>query len=81
MTATTEISKEQSTTSSASKTITLRIARYNPSHDSATKYMEFNIPYGKWTTVLDAILDVKKIMIILLVLDIHVDKLHVVLVE
>lgn len=60
MTATTEISKEQSTTSSASKTITLRIARYNPSHDSATKYMEFNIPYGKWTTVLDAILDVKK---------------------
>ena len=42
------------------KTITLRIARYNPANDSAKKFMEFNISYEKWTTVLEAILDVKQ---------------------
>jgi len=50
---------EASTTSSP-KIITLRIARYNPQHDSDTKFMEFNIPYERWTTVLEAILEVKK---------------------
>ena len=44
----------------ASATITLRISRYNPSHDKESKYMEFQVPVHKWTTVLDAILDVKK---------------------
>lgn len=42
------------------KTITLRIARYNPTNNDAKKFMEFNISYEKWTTVLEAILDVKK---------------------
>ena len=56
-----EIAKEEATTPiSPSKTITLRIAKYNPNHDPASKFMEFNIPYEKWTTVLDAILEVKK---------------------
>lgn len=40
--------------------ITLRIARYNPANDSAKKFMEFNVSYEKWTTVLEAILDVKQ---------------------
>lgn len=45
---------------SPSQTITLRIARYNPQKDSQTTYMEFRVPYEKWTTVLEAILEVKK---------------------
>jgi len=53
------IISEASTTSS-SKVITLRIARYNPEHDSTKKFMEFNISYERWTTVLEAILEVKK---------------------
>lgn len=40
--------------------ITLRIARYNPANDSDKKFMEFNVSYEKWTTVLEAILDVKE---------------------
>ena len=44
-----------------SKTITLRIARSNPGHDSSVRgFDEFDVPYEKWTTVLDAILEVKK---------------------
>jgi len=42
------------------KKITLRIARFNPTNDDAKKFMEFNISYEKWTTVLEAILDVKQ---------------------
>jgi len=42
------------------KKITLRIARFNPANDDAKKFMEFNISYEKWTTVLEAILDVKQ---------------------
>ena len=57
MAATTEIPKEQQ--SATSKTVTLRIAKYNPNQDSSTKYIEHNVQYEKWTTVLDAILDVK----------------------
>lgn len=46
-------------------TITLRIARSNPQHEkkdgAVTKgFDEFDVPYEKWTTVLDAILEVKK---------------------
>ncbi|MFB5608884.1 MAG: succinate dehydrogenase/fumarate reductase iron-sulfur subunit [Nitrosarchaeum sp.] len=42
------------------KSITLRIARYNPEHDRGKKFMEFTISYERWTTVLEAILDVKQ---------------------
>ncbi|MCE2498085.1 MAG: succinate dehydrogenase/fumarate reductase iron-sulfur subunit [Nitrosopumilaceae archaeon] len=43
------------------RTITLRIARSNPAHDSTTVgFDDFDVPYEKWTTVLDAILEVKK---------------------
>lgn len=43
-----------------STTITLRIVRFNPTHENERKFMEFQIPVQKWTTVLDAILDAKK---------------------
>ncbi|HSB83504.1 MAG TPA: succinate dehydrogenase iron-sulfur subunit [Nitrosarchaeum sp.] len=42
------------------QTITLRIAKYNPEHDDTKKFMDFTIAYERWTTVLEAILDVKK---------------------
>ena len=54
-----ELSKEKSTDLvSPSKSITLRIAKFN-STDSSPRFADFNIPYEKWTTVLDAILTVK----------------------
>ena len=43
-----------------SQSLTLRIARYNPEHDGAKTFMEFTINYERWTTVLEAILDVKQ---------------------
>ena len=52
--------EQTSTPLSTSKSITLRISRYNPVHDDSSIFMEFSIPYEKWTTVLDAILEVKK---------------------
>lgn len=45
---------------SPARTILLRISRYNPEHDGASTFAEFTVPYEKWTTVLDAILEVKK---------------------
>ncbi len=55
------IAEEQvSTPDSSSKSITLKIFRYNPEHDDSSKFMEFTVPYKKWTTVLEAILEVKK---------------------
>ena len=48
------ISNEQSPTA---KSITLKISRYNPEHDESSQFMEFNVQYEKWTTVLEAILD------------------------
>jgi len=55
------VADEQITSStSPSNSITLRIARYNPEKDDSSKFMEFTISYKKWTTVLEAILDVKK---------------------
>lgn len=42
------------------KTVTLRIARVNPSEGAETKFEEFKIPVQKWTTVLEAILYVKQ---------------------
>jgi len=45
---------------SQSNSITLRIARINPKHDVEKRFMDFTIPYERWTTVLEAILEVKK---------------------
>ncbi len=44
----------------SSKSITLKIARSNPEYDDTSGFMEFNVSYEKWTTVLDAILEVKQ---------------------
>jgi succinate dehydrogenase / fumarate reductase iron-sulfur subunit len=56
-----QISKEESgIIVSPTKTITLRISRYNPKINNESKFDEFKIPYQRWTTVLDAILEVKK---------------------
>ena len=45
---------------SPGKIITLRILKFNPKTDDKKKFIEYQIPYEKWTTVLDTILDVKK---------------------
>ena len=61
MTQVSSITEQQSLTPlSSSKSVTLRIARFNPEHDSERKFMEFTIQFQKWTTVLDIILEVKK---------------------
>jgi len=60
MSETQSISQEQVTSVSTSKSITLRIAQYNPKKDTERKFIEFQVPYEKWTTVLDVILHVKK---------------------
>ena len=61
MSTNTQLSAEESSTVvSPKQSITLRIAKYNPSKDHESKFMEFQVPYEKWTTVLDAILEVKK---------------------
>lgn len=56
-----KISKEESSTVvSTTKTITLRIARSNPNSNQKPAFDEFKVPFERWTTVLDAILEVKK---------------------
>ncbi|MFQ6025427.1 MAG: succinate dehydrogenase/fumarate reductase iron-sulfur subunit [Nitrosopumilaceae archaeon] len=56
-----QLSEEKPTTvESPNKSITLRISKFNPKTDSSPHFDEFNVPYGKWTTVLDAILTVKQ---------------------
>ena len=56
-----EIAEEKTSTPiSLSKTITLRIAKYNPNEDQEKRYITFQVPVEKWSTVLEAILDVKK---------------------
>lgn len=45
---------------SPSKTITLRVAKFNPKRDHEKKWIDFQVPYQKWTTVLDIILEAKK---------------------
>jgi succinate dehydrogenase / fumarate reductase iron-sulfur subunit len=47
-------------TTSQPNTITLRIARSNPSEGKETTFSEFQIPVQRWTTVLEAILYVKQ---------------------
>ena len=57
----TKLAEEKTTTAvSTSRTITIRIAKYNPTTDNEKKYITYQIPVEKWTTVLEAILDVKK---------------------
>ncbi|KAF6243457.1 succinate dehydrogenase iron-sulfur subunit [Nitrosopumilus sp. b1] len=57
----TELATEQSSSNvSPSQTITLRVARINPNTDNEKKFMDFQIPVQKWTTVLEAILEAKK---------------------
>jgi len=61
MSTTTSIAQEKvDSVVSPSKIITLRVAKFNPSTDFEKKFMEFKIPVEKWTTVLEAILEVKK---------------------
>ncbi len=45
---------------SPGKIITLRILKFNSKTDNEKKFIEYQVPYEKWTTVLDTILDVKK---------------------
>jgi len=60
-TTTKQFSEEESqTTVLPSKSIILRISRSNPQAGTTKSFMEFKVPYEKWTTVLDAILEVKK---------------------
>ncbi|MBI5145619.1 MAG: succinate dehydrogenase/fumarate reductase iron-sulfur subunit [Thaumarchaeota archaeon] len=54
------VEEQSSAESSSSKTVTLRMAKFNPEHDSGTQFVNFQVSYERWTTVLDAILDVKK---------------------
>ena len=55
------IAEEQASQSlSSPKMATIRIAKFNPTKDDERKFMEFNIPYQRWTTVLEVILEVKK---------------------
>ncbi len=49
-----------STAVSPSRIVTLRIARYNPGTDAKKRYASYEVPVEKWTTVLEAILDVKR---------------------
>jgi len=42
-----------------SKTLTLKVAKYNPNTDHEKRWIDYEIPYKKWTTVLDVILEAK----------------------
>ncbi len=44
-----------------SKTITLKVAKYNPNTDHEKRWIDYEIPYKKWTTVLDVILEAKSL--------------------
>ena len=46
-------------TKPSAKSITLRISKFNPEKDHDPTFLEFSVAHEKWTTVLDAILDVK----------------------
>ncbi len=60
MSMTKQFSEELQTIASTTKSIILRISRSNPKAGTSKSFMEFKVPYEKWTTVLDAILEVKK---------------------
>jgi len=46
-------------TKPSTNSITLRISKSNPEKDQAPTFSEFSVSHEKWTTVLDAILEVK----------------------
>ena len=46
-------------TKPSAKSITLRISKFNTEKDHDPTFLEFTVPYQNWTTVLDAILEVK----------------------
>ena len=52
-----QLLKEKSKTT---ESIILRISKFNPEKDSNSTFLEFTVPCQNWTTVLDAILEVKK---------------------
>ena len=54
------IEEESQTIASPSQSIILKISRSNPQAGTTKSFMEFKVPFEKWTTVLDAILEVKK---------------------
>ena len=54
------VDEQTSTPISSAQSITLRISRFNPEVDESSGFMEFSVPVEKWTTVLEAILEVKK---------------------
>ena len=55
-----KLSEELSqTTVSSTQSIKLKIKRSNPNVNSDEKFDDFVVPIEKWTTVLDALLDVK----------------------
>ena len=55
-----KLSEERSETIvSPSKSVNLKIKRSNPNVNSEEKFDDFEVPIEKWTTVLDALLDVK----------------------
>jgi len=61
MSSTTHIAKEQSSgLASSARTVTIRISKFNPKTDNGPKWVSYNVQYEKWTTVLEAILDIKK---------------------
>ena len=60
MSGTTLAEERSSLDTSSSKIVTLRIAKFNPEKDSNQQFVDFKVSYERWTTVLDAVLDVKK---------------------
>lgn len=54
------LEEELQTIASPSQSIILRISRSNPQAGTTKSFMEFKVSFEKWTTVLDAILEVKK---------------------
>ena len=44
---------------SSTKSVKIKIKRSNPNVNSDEKFDDFVVPIEKWTTVLDALLDVK----------------------
>src|SRR5574340_1396894 len=52
--------KSNTKTTGQTNTITLRIARSNPSEGQESTFAQYKIPVQKWTTVLDTILHVKQ---------------------
>ncbi len=46
--------------SDETKSITLRIFRFNPNSDAPPTFNEYKVPVQKWTTILEAILHVKQ---------------------